>query len=51
MKIVADRDNWSFVTLNMSDSINVPADIQAKSIALPGDIGTTFKKLLTRQEN
>jgi len=48
MEMVANNDKWSFVTLNMPDSINVPANIQAKSIALPGDVGTTFEKLLTR---
>jgi len=51
MQLVGSHDNWSFVTLNMPNSINVPATIQPRSVALPGDIGKTFEKLLTRQEN
>lgn len=51
MNLVAQHASWSFITLNMPKEINVPEEISSQSISLPGDIGQTFKNLLTVGEN
>ena len=38
--------NWQFLTLNLAKEINIAPDIQANSLALPGDIKTTLTELL-----
>jgi NAD-dependent SIR2 family protein deacetylase len=45
MESVAKYD-WQFLTLNLAKEINIAPNIQANSLALPGDIKTTLTELL-----
>ncbi|WP_195701363.1 hypothetical protein [Companilactobacillus futsaii] len=46
MKAVSQLPSWNYVTLNMANEIMIAPEIESRSIALPGDIETTFKDLL-----
>ncbi|WCG35280.1 hypothetical protein [Companilactobacillus farciminis] len=46
MKAVSQLPAWNYVTLNMANEIMIAPEIKSRSIALPGDIETTFKDLL-----
>lgn len=46
MKAVGQLTSWNYVTLNMANEIMIAPEIKSRSIALPGDIETTFKDLL-----
>lgn len=46
MKAVGQLTSWNYVTLNMENEIMIAPEIKSRSIALPGDIETTFKDLL-----
>lgn len=45
MRLVAQQPAYRFITLNMPQEINVPADISDRSIALTGDIAATLKEV------
>ncbi|WP_246001318.1 hypothetical protein [Companilactobacillus musae] len=49
MNLVAQTNNWSFITLNMPSEINIAPEIANRSIALPGDINQTFQELLVKE--
>lgn len=46
MKAISQLTSWNYVTLNMENEIMIAPEIKLRSIALPGDIETTFKDLL-----
>ena len=46
MKVVSQLPSWNYVTLNMENEIMIAPEIKSRSIALPGNIETTFKDLL-----
>lgn len=46
MDIVSKNANWRYLTLNMPQEIYIDPRIEPKSLALPGNINTTFTKLL-----
>lgn len=46
MKAVSQLSSWNYVTLNMANEIMIAPEIKSRSIALSGDIETTFKDLL-----
>jgi hypothetical protein len=46
MKAVSQLPSWNYVTLNMENEIMIAPEIKSRSIALSGDIETTFKDLL-----
>lgn len=42
MRTVAMHNNWSFITLNLPQEINILPLIQEQSLALLGDLKTTL---------
>ena len=46
MKAISQLTSWNYVTLNMANEIMIAPEIKSRSIALSGDIETTFKDLL-----
>lgn len=46
MKAVSQLSSWNYVTINMANEIMIAPEIKSRSIALSGDIETTFKDLL-----
>lgn len=45
MNMVKEHANWNFITLNLPHEINIPSEITSRSLALAGDIGTSFKEM------
>lgn len=45
MQMAGMYRNWSFVTLNMPQEINIPDQIRERSVALPGNIAESFVKI------
>lgn len=43
---LAQAKGWHFITMNMPREINVPQELVHNAIALTGDIGENFQKLL-----
>lgn len=46
MDMVAKNPSWHYITLNMPQEIYIDTRIEAQSLALPGNINTTFTELL-----
>lgn len=46
MDMVTDHPAWNYLTLNMPQEIYIDPKIEHQSVALPGNIDTTFKELL-----
>lgn len=45
MRLTAQLPHCIYITLNLSQEIYIPGEIESKSIALPGDLSTTLQDL------
>lgn len=45
MRLTAQLPHCTYITLNLPQDINIPGEIESKSIALPGDLSTTLQDL------
>ncbi len=45
MRLTAQLPHCTYITLNLPQEINIPGEIESKSIALPGDLSTTLQDL------
>ncbi|MGN0193797.1 MAG: hypothetical protein ACI39G_01605 [Pseudoramibacter sp.] len=47
MSLAAAHPAWQFITMNLPGEINVPQALDARTVALTGDIGENLNRLLT----
>lgn len=45
MQMVAENQNWRYITLNMPQEIYIPDSIAARSLAVPGNIAESFRQM------
>ena len=45
MRLTAQLPHCTYITLNLPQEINIPGEIESKSIAFPGDLSTTLQDL------
>lgn len=50
MNLVNQNPKWQFLTMNMEDQINILPDIETRSVALTGDIGSNIQAMMTEEK-
>lgn len=46
MQLAVENPTWRYITMNMPNEIFVPRELASRAIALTGDVGANFRRLL-----
>nr|MCR5516857.1 NAD-dependent protein deacetylase, SIR2 family [Lachnospira sp.] len=46
MDMISKLNNWSYITFNMPEEINIANDIKDRSLAIKGDITNSLSEIL-----